>query len=651
MVKMSNQRGRRLLCFCLIVAVLSVMGDAPPSEESNDAALSPEPVTQDESDSQIEPVSDPESDGTPTDDQLPSDRNLLIGCQTPWPMQVGNTPISLCKACEQVSVYWPVPLFVRLTESFWICNIEPLKVSCNFKTASLGEHLSGYLCDRVAEVKDHMKYSNAVFNSYSLPEDVFAASPVAELDSKNKTVAASQWNDVTESLTTPSNLYTGMVRYKQQFHGNSTYDAPEARLTGVTSVRTFPEITYASDNTKQQLVIQYKEEVKSCAFPVGAPVVCYYSTRSKCAIGHFEMLARDDPAGRFKTLWLKAHTPGKIGVMDPKAVEAATTGGDLVSNNGQQGSGNNGQQGSGQQAGRRRAPNKYNGINNGRRRAPGMPSSLGQIANSLSLGRQMKQSSLLQESDGALSEEVLKAMNANTRRRKNEEVDLAPITPATVELKQDLSGLWNTDHISGLFCPGSPEAKASESATNKKHRTEGKEMALVAFSKLSKLQEHCDQFQKKVVRIASALPEDRKNFLSTSSITLSVKKGKALLYSPEGSAKEGETTMKISLTERLHLMEDQMKCRIKNQPLNCVQEGVLTFYERVVAMCDENVLIGDEIPSVATRGMTSGASSNNNKQECSPKDALFLLDVQFPGSYVEEVTECGGFEPIIVSSM
>merc|ERR1711865_1338936 len=182
------------------------------------------------------------------------------------------------------------------------------------------------------------------------------------------------------------------------------------------------------------------EEVKSCAFPVGAPVVCYYSTRSKCAIGHFEMLERDDPAGRFKTLWLKAHTPGKIGVMDPKAVEAATTGGDLVNkqgsgkngqqgrlfgNNGQQGRlfGKNGQQGrlfgkNGQQGrgmnkngmnkqgqhkngmnknkwgsnkNKKKNKNKWGSNKNKKKNKNGMPSSLGQIANSLSLGRQMKQ--------------------------------------------------------------------------------------------------------------------------------------------------------------------------------------------------------------------------------------------------------------------
>jgi len=371
------------------------------------------------------------------------------------------------------------------------------------------------------------------------------------------------------------------------------------------------------------LVIQYKEEVKSCAFPVGAPVVCYYSTRSKCAIGHFEMLARDDPAGRFKTLWLKAHTPGKIGVMDPKAVEAATTGGNLVT-------------------------------------TKGVHSSLGQIANSLSLGRRMKQSSLLQESDGALSEEVVKAMNAQGPSATKEEVDLAPVTPAAISVMngRSLSKLWDVDHMTGLFCPGTEEAKAAKSATKKEHRTEGKDMALVAFSKLIKLQERCDQFQKQVVSVASALPEDRKTFLSTSSICvnpLSSKTKNMLLYSPEGSATEGQKALKSSLTERLHLMEEQMKCRNENQlltqPLNCVQEGVLTFYERVVAMCDEDVLIGDEIPSVATRGMTSGASSNNNKQECSPKDALFLLDVQFPGSYLEDLTECGGYESTIVSSM
>jgi len=393
--------------------------------------------------------------------------------------------------------------------------------------------------------------------------------------------------------------------------------------------------------------------------------------------------------------------------MDPKAVEAATTGGDLVNkqgsgkngqqgrlfgNNGQQGRlfGKNGQQGrlfgkNGQQGrgmnkngmnkqgqhkngmnknkwgsnkNKKKNKNKWGSNKNKKKNKNGMPSSLGQIANSLSLGRQMKQLSLLQESDGALSEEVVKAMDAKTRRlskggyseQMEEEVDLAPITPAAVELKQDLRGLWDIDHISGLFCPGSPEAEASESATNKEDRTEGKEMALVAFSKLIDLQKKCDKFQKKVVRTASALPEDRKSFLSTSSIY--IRGGKVLLYSPEGSAKEGKTATGRSLTERLHGMEERMKCRNEKQPLDCVQEGVLTFFERVVAMCDENVLIGDELPSVATRGMTSGASSsNNNKQECSPKDALFLLDVQFPGSYLEDLTDCGAHQSTIVSSM
>jgi len=230
-----------------------------------------------------------------------------------------------------------------------------------------------------------------------------------------------------------------------------------------------------------------------------------------------------------------------------------------------------------------------------------------------------------------------------------------PASEVTVMNGGSLKHLWGVDHMTGLFCPGTEEAKAAESATEEEHRTEGKDMALVAFSKLIKLQDYCDRLQKQVVSAASALPEDRKTFLSTSFLVL--RKNLVLLYSPESSAPEGKKADgKVSLTERLHLMEEQMKCRNENQlltqPLNCVQEAVLTFYERVVAMCDEDVLIGDEIPSVATRGMTSGASSsNNNKQECSPKDALFLLDVQFPGSYLEDLTDCGAHQSTIVSSM
>ena len=156
-----------------------------------------------------------------------------------------------------------------------------------------------------------MKFSNAVFNAYSLPENVFETSPRDNV---------SQWNNVSETLTTPSTEYSGMVRYKQEFHAENI---TTHRLTGVTSVRTFPEIKYASEDTKQQIVVQYKEEVKSCVFPVGAQVVCYYSSRSKCAIGHFETLELDDPAGRFKQLWLKAHGGGDPTVMDPKSAEKA----------------------------------------------------------------------------------------------------------------------------------------------------------------------------------------------------------------------------------------------------------------------------------------------------------------------------------------
>merc|ERR1711865_494832 len=112
----------------------------------------------------------------------------------------------------------------------------------------------------------------------------------------------------------------------------------------------------------------------------------------------------------------------------------------------------------------------------------------------------------------------------------------------------------------------------------------------------------------------------------------------------------------LKLKEAVEAIEEQLKCRDelkgKQQELSCVQQAVLTAFERTQAACGEDVIIGDVLPLKATRGMTNGASSSSDdEQECSPKDALFLLDVEFPGSYLEEITSCRGHEPTLVSSM
>ena len=76
-------------------------------------------------------------------------------------------------------------------------------------------------------------------------------------------------------------------------------------------------------------------------------------------------------------------------------------------------------------------------------------------------------------------------------------------------------------------------------------------------------------------------------------------------------------------------------------------QGVLYFLKRTEKILSEEVIIGDIPPSM----IEVEEAPASKDQECTQADALFLLDIQYPGSYLRSSTGCAGYESVIVSSM
>lgn len=79
----------------------------------------------------------------------------------------------------------------------------------------------------------------------------------------------------------------------------------------------------------------------------------------------------------------------------------------------------------------------------------------------------------------------------------------------------------------------------------------------------------------------------------------------------------------------------------------CLVNSLVHFLTRVKLMMSEEVMIGNADPST----IKVPPASPIKGEKCSRGDALFLLDIQFPGSYLIERQECHGQEPILVSSI
>ena len=185
------------------------------------------------------------------------------------------------------------------------------------------------------------------------------------------------------------------------------------------------------------------------------------------------------------------------------------------------------------------------------------------------------------------------------------------------------------------------------------------------FGKLRRLAGKLDDIHGKMMERASALSQDRIGFLANDDVPggYSTTKQHVATIREQLKCWDGNTVNLdcvrqvstwnapiLALPERINCVHS---CRSSaTDSASLLVQGILTFIERVEAMCEQNVMIEDVLPSVATRGKAQSAiKGSDSKQECAPEDALFLLDVQFPGSYLEQVTSCAGHEPVLVSSM